>query len=1149
MLCKICSFFLLFFFSSLPVWAWELETAKPIYAPGDEILVTLSWEPEDFSNATSGSLALRLTLPGGKSLYLTPQSLRPGAALYGSVDLSRSQELKVLDFSYPGDSWLPPGSYLLEAVVAEEGANGFTSPVRRLLPPLSVRFELTSHFIPVTYADADPEVGPFEVARVEDGFWVVMAAKPYESHKGYPLWAMKLSPDGHTLVPPFFTGIYEHSANLQARPGFNAFAVQPTPSGGFYVLANITSAQGTYYRDLMLYEFDSSGRRRSVRVLKSKGKGFSGLWFRVRPEGLFVLCRYDRSLKLYIFGDEEREIILEDQFSSYDFFKAAFDETQGRLLVLTIKDFGDDGIFWTALSPSGSVIFRQEIPAADYGNVDIGNVGHPDDLLPVANGYLVFRPSHENPAYLILRKDGTYEAKLLSGEGYYYHSGGWSLLREGEIVHVFFNGFSGDYGYLSFNLAGDLLTPPTPLLKSSTYVYPPFLASTEKGLFFLANDQGHLKAFFLGWDRPREADLVLSPAWQRQSPAPYAALGRPTQLTLRVFNRGETTSEETSLTLTYLGQQYQAQLEALPPGEWQEVSFSLEEPSFLTQQPLLEAQVLASDYGPNNRLSSWVVFYPHTPVYPAESQTYSWQVMDAASGAPLSRVRVSYTLPQVAFVSGEQGEVTLEERSDEAGHFETVLPPGSYRFLLHKPGYPDQYLSVEVPGAGEVLAMQPPGEVHFQFQDAASGGALHPGPQMVSVTLAHQPDANFPAWEKYVYEPRGSSEGFTLSEVMPGAYTLKVSAFGYAPVESSVTVSGGETTEATLSLSPLPRGRLTGRVVSEGHGVSGAEVTLLGTPLTTSTNSSGAFVLEDVPLEGDYALEVAKEGYATRVYPASPRQEETDLGDLLLPEIYRRTYPLEGCRYAAWVQDAEWSVGDSYKIKTIYGVWDMSGALHYIREEGSSQMDINQFDLDIEGLRWVYWGLEANVVQAFVNWYLGALGEYYTLAEYASQVWEVWDWANTPGDFMVTYQNLADPLGTVRGGVVDCGELDALDGLNPPSPDDPSDRTVLRIDDLRVYQGEELLYSLHDRLGWRQYFSDDYQEETLKLPVVLSGPVTNPEDLRVALYFTVENGDYDSAPLAGLGIDRFKLSWRLRDGKLVLEAFVPDPPDYPRFEE
>ena len=324
--------------------AWNIKVTKPIYTPGNEIKATLFWSPGEGNNATS--ITAQLILPGGTKLYITPSRLTASKSNYGIFDLSKSGSLELINFTYPLDKWLPPGVYRI---------NVFTGGLK--LPSISSQFEITSHYVPLTYQGKDPEFGPFFVVETENGYWIVMACKPYENKKGYPLWAMKISPDGHTLVPPFFTGSYKYSTNLFNKQGLNYFAVSPTSTGGFYVLSNTKDPK--LGNELTLCKFDSDGRRLEKRVLKtSKNNAFSSIWFKVLPDKILVTAGNDGTLYLYIFSDEEKSIQLYPSFSGVS-YRAFFDKDTKKLFVL-IENYYNNEVVWEALDLEGHVLFEKK---------------------------------------------------------------------------------------------------------------------------------------------------------------------------------------------------------------------------------------------------------------------------------------------------------------------------------------------------------------------------------------------------------------------------------------------------------------------------------------------------------------------------------------------------------------------------------------------------------------------------------------------------------------------------------------------------------------------------------------------------------------------------------------------------------------------
>jgi hypothetical protein len=91
---------------------------------------------------------------------------------------------------------------------------------------------------------------------------------------------------------------------------------------------------------------------------------------------------------------------------------------------------------------------------------------------------------------------------------------------------------------------------------------------------------------------------------------------------------------------------------------------------------------------------------------------------------------------------------------------------------------------------------------------------------------------------------------------------VRVEALGYAAVEQQVTVAESERVVLDVSLVRLPRGSITGSVTdTDGMPIEGASVTATG-PMDAeaTTDGAGSFTLPDL-LPGDYALQVAAEGF------------------------------------------------------------------------------------------------------------------------------------------------------------------------------------------------------------------------------------------------------------------------------------------------
>ena len=1108
-----CGFLLWGLLVPLALAAFELSTTAPLYYPGSTISASVSWE----AGAAEDRLFLTLTLPGGRLLFLTPSGPVAHEQPFSGVDLGREGSATLFSFTYPEDSWLPPGRYLLSA--------------RRLSPDgvelsrAEAAFELTSHFIPLTFEGHDPPVRSFKAVAAGEGYWITFAGSGSLFHKH--IHALRISPSGRTLIPPFETGL----TCDDNYPG-TRYYLAPSEDGGFYLLA--TGYEHSRY-PLVLARFDARGRRLYKKVLLKGGRAEIQPWFHRTAGGFLVLFRQGGALKLFNSSAAEPRTLAPDT----DAYFPAYDEATGRLLVIYTQD---REAYLLVLDAQGEEILREALP--DFGS---GDTRAPlQEPFRRGEKFCLLRPQGSSDSFLFcFDATGALERREIPGLSMgIYGRGAYSVSYAGDTAEVIWRASGTAYYYARFLPEdGTLLLPPA-RISFDTGGRPQVFSQGERSLF-VVQDDGTLGAFFLGYDFPRGPDLVLAETEVEQHPGPFATLGGETRLHFTIANRGEGASPGGSLTLSYLGESQEVEIPPVAKGASVPVEIRLSQPPFLTTRPVYTARLEAEEpFQENNAFESEVLFAPNTPIFPEGSALYSWQVLDAATGDPVPAAHLRYTLPELPLISGERKALTLTARADADGHLQTVLPPGTYRFLLYHGGYPRKFVTVEVPGAGETLYLEPPGSLRLSFTEAG-GGALHPLPR-VTVSLAHLEDPSLPDWQEYLYEAAGPAEGVVLSELMPGAYRLTAQAFGYQRKEETVQVTGGQETSLQLELTPLPRTTVSGQVVSGGSGLSRAEVQVVGYPYRTTTDRRGNFSLTDFPVDPtrSYRLLVSKEGFQSRVVPFSVETENETLPAISLRQIYRSTFELARCRYAAWVQDAEWSVQESYAIHTIYGVWDMEGALHYQQLEGAESLDLDEFDLSLSGLRWGYWGLEADLAMAFLDWFLGGLEEVSEVVEYLSQAWEAYDWAETPASFLVTYEGLADPLGTVRGGVIDCGELDTLADLSPPDPDDPADLTVIRVDDLRVYDGEELLFHLRD-LGPVQFFSTDYEERALRIPIQLTHPVSSAANLRIYLYVFVENGNGESAPLDLYGVNRLRFEWGVENGRLVLKGLVPDPPDYP----
>ncbi|MFZ5823847.1 MAG: S8 family serine peptidase [Bacillota bacterium] len=99
-----------------------------------------------------------------------------------------------------------------------------------------------------------------------------------------------------------------------------------------------------------------------------------------------------------------------------------------------------------------------------------------------------------------------------------------------------------------------------------------------------------------------------------------------------------------------------------------------------------------------------------------------------------------------------------------------------------------------------------------------------------------------------------------------GTYTLRAEAYGYYPSEQQVEIIDGMEITAHFILEPMPRGMITGTVISQNGGpIEGARVWVAEDPMIAemTTDSGGHFALD--VLAGSYTIEVRHPSF----YPAS----------------------------------------------------------------------------------------------------------------------------------------------------------------------------------------------------------------------------------------------------------------------------------------
>jgi len=97
---------------------------------------------------------------------------------------------------------------------------------------------------------------------------------------------------------------------------------------------------------------------------------------------------------------------------------------------------------------------------------------------------------------------------------------------------------------------------------------------------------------------------------------------------------------------------------------------------------------------------------------------------------------------------------------------------------------------------------------------------------------------------------RTAPDGSFALVLVPGNWTVRITAFGYTTAEYEVTLGPGGTDDRATELAPLPVVTVSGTVVDQGGApVEGAEVRIANAPFpAATTDASGAYAIEGVPV-------------------------------------------------------------------------------------------------------------------------------------------------------------------------------------------------------------------------------------------------------------------------------------------------------------
>ncbi len=233
------------------------------------------------------------------------------------------------------------------------------------------------------------------------------------------------------------------------------------------------------------------------------------------------------------------------------------------------------------------------------------------------------------------------------------------------------------------------------------------------------------------------------------------------------------------------------------------------------------------------------------------SGTVAGTILDEG-GVPLDGVSVS--------LSDSGGSTT----TDAAGVYSLPsVAVGTYTITVSKSGYVTQAGPITV-GAGQ--------SVTSDFTLVADTTPIVTGNLTGTVTDADWGDpidgATLTLSPGSLQDTSDASGAFSISDIAAGAYTLQISAAGYASTQAAVTITGNQTTTRAVSLVPSanPTALITGSVVDAASGATLVGVTIAcvpldaGSPQATVTDAQGGYRLNSL-VAGRYAVEASMAGY------------------------------------------------------------------------------------------------------------------------------------------------------------------------------------------------------------------------------------------------------------------------------------------------
>jgi len=150
--------------------------------------------------------------------------------------------------------------------------------------------------------------------------------------------------------------------------------------------------------------------------------------------------------------------------------------------------------------------------------------------------------------------------------------------------------------------------------------------------------------------------------------------------------------------------------------------------------------------------------------------------------------------------------------------------------------------------------------------------------------------------------------GFYKFNLAPGAYTVDVAAFGYEPANFGVDITLGETVSGDRALDRVPSAGLTGTVLDNdsASAIPGATVEVAGTPYVTTTDGSGGYSFEFIPV-GDYDVTATAFGFGSATESVSiANGVPATRGFVLAPSFFVDDFESNG----GWTTEVNGSTGE-----------------------------------------------------------------------------------------------------------------------------------------------------------------------------------------------------------------------------------------------